>query len=94
MAESSLQAYFIKKVKEAGGKAYKVNCESERGFPDLIVCTIFGLKLVEMKSEKGRLSIHQKRLHDELDGHAISVSVLDSREAVGKWLLDYFYNPN
>ncbi len=94
MGESSLQVYFKDSVAKAGGKAYKVNCESERGFPDLIVCTIFGLKLVEMKSERGRLSIHQKRLHDELDSHAISVSVIDSRKAVDKWLLDYFYNPN
>ncbi len=94
MGESSLQVYFKARVAKAGGKAFKVNCESERGFPDLIVCTDWGLKLVEMKSKTGRLSIHQKRVHGELDGHAVSVSVLDSREAVDKWLLDYFYNPN
>ena len=93
MGESSLQAYFIKKVKEEGGLAFKVDCTSQRGFPDLIVSTDWGLKLVEMKAENGRLSIHQKRLHNVLAEHGLEVTVLDSHESVDKWIRDYFYNP-
>ena len=93
MNESSLQSLFIKKIKQAGGLAVKVDCSSRRGWPDLIVVIDGITRLVEMKTETGKLSMHQRCLHDELLSLGASVSVIDSPEAIDTWIRDYHYDP-
>ena len=91
MSEATLQRYLIKKVKNLGGLALKMECSSRRGFPDLIVvlpnCWPV---LVEMKSDtgRGRLSEHQIRLHDELCELGTKVEVVSSKAEVDALLAD------
>ncbi len=93
MLEKNLQTYFINSVKTAGGLAFKVNCDGRRGFPDLVVILDGMIRLVEMKQEKGRLSMHQKRLHKELAEQGVQVSVINSKQAADDWILDHRYDP-
>ena len=97
MSEARLQAYFIKKCKLNKIIAVKIDCPSRKGWPDVMACTDWGIKLIEFKSDtgRGRLSEHQKRVHAELkeDGH--SVSVFDCKTDVDRWVQEYQkYDPN
>ncbi len=91
MSEARLQAYFIKSCLQNKIIAVKIDCPSRKGWPDVMACTDWGIKLLEFKTDtgRGRLSEHQKRVHAELkeDGH--SVSVLDSKEGIEKWIQEY-----
>lgn len=93
MLEKDLQSLFIKKIKKIGGLAVKVDCTSKRGWPDLIVILDCEIRLVEMKQKTGRLSLHQKLVHDALRKQAVSVSVIDSVESIDQFILDYHYDP-
>jgi len=91
MTEKLLQQYFIKQVYKANGLAFKVNCDGRRGFPDLVVILDGALRLVEMKSETGKLSHHQKRLHEELADMGIMVSIIDSKQAADDFIRDWCF---
>lgn len=93
MLERDLQHYFIKRVKEAGGLAYKVNCDGRRGFPDLVVILDCAIRLVEMKAKRGVLSHHQKRLHEELAEQGTTVTVIDSKQAADDFIKNWHYDP-
>ena len=57
MLEKQVEAYLIKRVKEAGGRAYKFTSPAHRGVADRIVCLPNGQTwFVEVKTEGGRLS--------------------------------------
>lgn len=94
MLERDLQHYFIALVYKAGGRAYKVDSTTKRGFPDLVVALDGVLRLVEMKSPTGKLSHHQKCLHDELAEQLIAVTVISSREEADQFIKDWHYDPN
>lgn len=85
MSESTLQQYLIKKVKELGGLAVKVDCSSRRGWPDIILAMPNReIRLVEVKSDtgRGRLSDHQQSVHAELWELSHQVEVVESRAEV------------
>lgn len=58
MSEKLLQNYFCKKVREAGGVAYKINGSAHRGVPDILAIYAGTTIFVEFKNPngKGRLS--------------------------------------
>jgi hypothetical protein len=89
MGEKSLQCSFIKKCTLLGFFACKVDAAGLRGFPDVFVRTKIGVVLVEMKnpSGKGRLSLHQKALHETLGLLGQHVYLIDS-DAAAEQLLD------
>ena len=82
-SEKSIEAYLVRKVKEAGGRAYKFTSPSRRGVPDRIILMPGGRALfVEVKKPGGKLSpLQQKEIRDlRLFGH--SVSVVDCKDDV------------
>ena len=70
MLESKIQKQIMLYAKKIGALAYKVNSESSRGFPDLVVILSTGVVLfVELKTATGVASALQlytiKKLQDK-----------------------------
>jgi hypothetical protein len=94
MLERDLQRYFIAQVKERKlGIAVKVDCPSRRGWPDLNYVDCGGtIRLIEMKTPTGRLSLHQKELHETLRMVCICiVTVLASKDEIDTYLNEIHY---
>ena len=94
MLEKNLQRYFIQQVKKRDlGIAVKVDSSSRRGWPDLNYVNPIGeIRLIEMKSPTGRLSLHQKELHDDLRLTCLHiVKVLASKEEIDEYLNEVHY---
>ena len=63
----------------------KVDCSSRRGWPDIILAMpAREIRLVEVKSDsgRGRLSDHQKTVHEELWALSHKVAVVESKAEV------------
>lgn len=62
--------------------AVKTDSTSTRGWPDLTVILPTGeVHFVEVKTTSGRLSEHQKRIHQELTDKGANIHVIRSLEA-------------
>lgn len=84
--EASLEAYFRRAVRTAGGLIYKV-APTVRGLPDRLVVLPGGvMALVELKAVGGRLSPIQEHLHAELAAIGSPVVVLTGREQINSWI--------
>lgn len=85
--EKHLEAYFQRAVRGAlGGKAVKLS-PLEKGTPDRLVLLPGGrVKLVELKTYKGRLSVAQKVWHSRAAQLGTPVAVLYGREGVDAWV--------
>jgi Holliday junction resolvase len=81
--EKTLQAYFVKKLKDMGGISYKFDSSSRRGVPDLICIYKASVFFVEVKNPKGtgRLTPLQKHEISKLRLNGATVYVLDSYNA-------------
>jgi len=67
MRERDIEAYFVKRVKEAGGLQRKFVSPGVRGVPDRIAFFPVGrIYLIEFKAPDGKLSVHQAREIDRL----------------------------
>ena len=88
MLEKSVESYLRKRVKAAGGKAYKWVCPGCRGVPDRVVCLPGGrVELVELKTVGGRLSPLQELEHERLCRMGCAPWVLWTREQVDDFML-------
>lgn len=96
MSERALQRYFISEVKKrALGIIVKVDCPSRRGWPDLIHAFPGGeLRLIELKTDMGKLSMHQLMLHKELKDIGHSVTVLSGKDEIETYLREIEYYAN
>jgi hypothetical protein len=84
--ESAVEAYFVKRVAEMGGRAYKFVSPSHRGVPDRLVLWPKGLtEFVELKAPGKKATLQQMHEHEKLRKLGFTVSVLDSRLAVDEW---------
>lgn len=87
MRESVIEKYLVKRVKERGGEVRKVKWLDRRGAPDRLVLFCTGdLHLVELKATGKKLEPHQGREHRRLQRLGVQVWVLDSIEAVDRFL--------
>ena len=87
MLEKQMEAYFVKKVKELGGVAYKFTSPAHRGVADRIVCLPNGrVWFVELKTEKGRLSALQEVFAEDMARLNQNYCVLWSKENVNDWI--------
>jgi hypothetical protein len=83
--ESDIEAYFVKRVKEAGGLQRKFISPGVRGVPDRIAIFEGRVMFVELKAPGKFLRADQIREHDRLRAHGADTYVIDCEESV-----DYF----
>ena len=88
MLESVIQSKFIKTVKDKGaGLAVKVDSTSRRGWPDVTWVDRDGHAVfIEFKQEKGRLTHHQKEIHNELIELGADVYVVSGEKGLNHFL--------
>lgn len=88
MRESEIEKYFVRRVRELGGIAYKFTSPSHRGVSDRIVCLPGGATwFVELKTKGGRVSPLQDVFRREVLSLGQRYALLASKEAVDDWSL-------
>lgn len=88
MQEKDIEKYFVRRVKEVGGKAYKFVSPGNNGVPDRMVCLPGGrVVFVELKAP-GKvprpMQIHQIGILREL---GFRVEIVDSKESADEFIL-------
>lgn len=85
--ERDIEAYLVRRVKDEGGLAYKFTSPGRRSVPDRIVMFPGGIvRFVELKAPGQKPTPLQAREHEKLRALGFYVAVLDSKEAVDKWM--------
>lgn len=86
MSEAALEAFFAARVKHLGWYSIKV-APTDAGAPDRMVLLPGGvIRLVELKTCKGQLSLVQQCWHDRAKALGTEVVVLYGPEHVIRWL--------
>ena len=87
MRESAIEQYLVKRVKEAGGTAYKFVSPGRRGVPDRMVVFPGGrVFFVELKSPRGAMRSAQVRERQRLEFFGCRVEVCQGTEDVDIWI--------
>jgi hypothetical protein len=91
MRESEIEAYLVKRVKALGGEVRKVQWIGRRGAPDRRVMLPGHMvrqsnAWVELKAPGVKPEAHQVREHARMRRRGELVLVIDSIEAVDRWL--------
>lgn len=87
LQEKDIEKYFVRRVREAGGKAYKFVSPGNNGVPDRMVCLPGGrVVFVELKAP-GKvprpMQIHQIGILREF---GFRVEIVDSRESADDFI--------
>ncbi|MCE5000973.1 VRR-NUC domain-containing protein [Staphylococcus pseudoxylosus] len=86
MRESKIEKYLKDEVEKLGGLCLKFT-SSIRGVPDRIVLLPENrIYFVELKNERGKLSVPQKYLHKKFKRLGIHVYVPNSKEQVARFI--------
>ena len=81
--ESAIEAHLVRKVRAAGGIAYKWISPGRAGVPDRIVVLPGAYSVfVELKSPGAKPDAHQLREHQRLMKLGMRVVVIDTMEGV------------
>lgn len=88
LQEKDIEKYFVRRVREAGGKAYKFMSPGNNGVPDRMVCLPGGrVVFVELKAP-GKvprpMQIHQIGILREF---GFRVEIVDSKESADEFIL-------
>lgn len=88
LQEKDIEKYFVRRVREAGGKAYKFVSPGNNGAPDRMVCLPGGrVVFVELKAP-GKvprpMQIHQIGILREF---GFRVEIVDSKESADEFIL-------
>lgn len=84
--ESSLEAFFRRRVRLAGGYTIKL-APTEAGVPDRLVLMPGGkMYLVELKAHGGQVSTIQRVVHERLRHYGTYVWVLTGRAEIIDWI--------
>jgi hypothetical protein len=87
MLEKDIEAHLVRRVRDAGGKAYKFTSPANRGVADRVVVMPGGrVWFVEVKAMGGRLSPLQRVFLDEVKGLGCNYKIVWSKEDVNEWL--------
>lgn len=87
MLEKEIEAHLVRKVKEAGGIAYKFTSPQRRSVPDRLVLLPGGDALfVECKRPGAKPTPAQLREHERLRALGFAVVVVDMKETVEELL--------
>jgi hypothetical protein len=85
--ESNLEKYAREQITASGGLMRKWTCPGRRGAPDDLVFWRFPMiDLVEFKAPGEQLDPLQIDFHIELEALGWHVWLLDSKEAVDRWI--------
>jgi len=87
MREREIEAYFVRRVKEAGGLQRKFVSPGNRGVPDRIAVFDGRVSFVELKAPGKPLRPDQEREHKRLCNAGCKTFKLDS-----KGTIDFFYS--
>ena len=87
LQEKDIEKYFVRRVRDAGGKAYKFVSPGNNGVPDRMVCLPGGRAVfVELKAP-GKvprpMQIHQIGILREF---GFRVEIVDSKESADKFI--------
>ena len=81
--ESDIERYLVRRVKDAGGRAYKFVSPTNRGVSDRLIVLPGGrVWFVEVKKIGGRLSPLQRIFAEEIKALGCNYAVLWSKEDV------------
>lgn len=87
LQEKDIEKYFVRRVREAGGKAYKFVSPGNNGVPDRMVCLPGGrVVFVELKApgkSPRPMQIHQIGILREF---GFRVEIVDSKESADKFI--------
>lgn len=75
MLEKDIQKTIVSYLKSRNIVAYKIDSTSRRGLPDLLCVGHGDVFMIEVKTEKGRLSKLQVHAHKEITEHGGKVFV-------------------
>lgn len=82
MRERDIEAYFVRRVKEAGGLQRKFVSPGHRGVPDRIVILRGAVYFVELKAPGKFLRADQLREHGRFEAAGYLPWTIDSKEGV------------
>jgi hypothetical protein len=80
--EAKIEQYLKKAVENAGGVCIKIQSSSMKGVPDRLVVLNGMMLLVELKSDRGNLSKHQKIVYENVMSAGGMVFVMSDIETV------------
>lgn len=87
LQEKDIEKYFVRRVRDAGGKAYKFVSPGNNGVPDRMVCLPGGRAVfVELKApgkSPRPMQIHQIGILREF---GFRVEIVDSKESADKFI--------
>ena len=87
MLEKTIEAYFVKRIKEIGGVAEKFTSPNKRAVPDRLVLLPSGVALfVELKAPGTKPTPLQLSDHNKRRALGFRVEVIDSKEGVDKFM--------
>ena len=87
MLEKDIEKYFMRRVAQVGGRAYKFVSPSNRGVADRVVCLPDGTThFVELKRPGGKLSPLQRRFAIEMLKLGQSYDCIWSKSEVDAWI--------
>ena len=90
MLEKDIEKYFMRRVAQIGGRAYKFVSPSNRGVSDRVVCLPDGTThFIELKRPGGKVSPLQDMFAREMASLNQSYDILWSKEEVDKWISDH-----
>ena len=90
MLEKDIEKYFMRRVAQIGGRAYKFVSPSNRGVSDRVVCLPDGTThFIELKRPGGKLSALQRQFAIEMMTLGQNYDCLWSKEEVDKWISDH-----
>ena len=91
--EKDLHNYMKKECKRSGIGFYKLNCEGQTGFPDLMMVYDGYTILVELKTPAGtgRVSARQKYMINKLMNQGAEVYIIDSKEQADEIITDIIH---
>lgn len=86
MRESDIEAHLVKRVKEAGGVAYKFTSPQRRSVPDRLVLMPGGrVWFAELKAPGAVPTAAQVREHERLRALGFEVEVVDDKALIDMW---------
>ena len=89
MRESTVEKYFVKRVKEEGGEVRKIRFLDRNGAPDRLALFPYGENYwVELKAPGKKAELHQLREHKRLRKKGQRVLVIDRIALVNRFFHD------